>query len=233
MITPRGETLQRETAHTKVCQDDDCGLLTLGLMRAPNFVGASCDEVLKNIKDRPIVDVWGAKARVICNGYGAQAISAGHDGKIGTCDDLGVTIGVNAVKFIDPKLRKAASDAILQRQEGAATVEGCRRWFRGRTINSQGEPPLQRETAQTKVCTDNDCETRTFSLMSARYASGNSCDELRENLKEKPLLDIWGAQVRVICNGVGAQAVSAGRDGRIGTCDDVGLTFPVNAVTFQ
>jgi hypothetical protein len=49
------------------------------------------------MEERPIVDVWGAQARVICRTFQgrsskviseAEAISAGHDGKIGTCDDV-------------------------------------------------------------------------------------------------------------------------------------------------
>lgn len=99
MITPRGKRLQSETAQTKVCVDDDCRILTRGLLSARHFLGSTCDEVHENIKSKPLVDSWGARARVTCNGYAAQAISAGRDGKIGTCDDLGITIEVNAPTF--------------------------------------------------------------------------------------------------------------------------------------
>jgi hypothetical protein len=96
MITNPGEVIQRETRQTKVCVDDDCEIFTSGLLSARHFLGSTCAEVHENIKNKPLVDSWGAQARVTCNGYAAQAISAGRDGKIGTCDDLGITIQVNA-----------------------------------------------------------------------------------------------------------------------------------------
>lgn len=57
---------------------------------------------------------------------------------------------------------------------------------------------------------------RTHTL-GERHSSGDTCDEIQQNIKGMPILDAWGAQVRVICNGIGAQAISAGRDGEIGT----------------
>lgn len=126
----------------------------------------------------------------------------------------------------------ANTAASSQHQERVATVERCGHGFRGQMITPRGEI-LQRETGQTKVCTDDDCRRFTRGLLSTRHFFGNSCDEVRENIKDKPIVDSWGARARVTCNGYAAQAISAGRDGVIGTCDDLGITIPVNAVTFH
>ena len=68
-------------------------------------------------------------------------------------------------------------------------------------------------------------------MMFARHFAGTTCDEVRRNIAGKPIMDVWGAQVRVICNGHVAQAISGGRDGRIGTCDDIANLIPVNPET--
>jgi len=99
MITPGGDVLQRETAQTNVCTDNDCATRALNLMWARHASGKSCAEVRKSIESKPITDIWGAQVRVICNGRAAQAVSAGHDGKIGTCDDLAVKLALNAERF--------------------------------------------------------------------------------------------------------------------------------------
>jgi hypothetical protein len=125
----------------------------------------------------------------------------------------------------------ASTAASSQHLEGVATVERCGRGFRGQMITPQGEI-LQRETAQTKVCTDDDCSLLSRRLLSPRHFIGNTCDEVHVNIKDRPVVDIWGAQARVICNGEMAQAISAGHDGIIGTCDDFGMEIPVNARIF-
>lgn len=126
---------------------------------------------------------------------------------------------------------RAGALASSQAKEERATVERCGRGFRGQMIT--GGEILQHETAQTKLCTDGDCANQALRLMSARQSLGKTCAEVRESVKSKPVMDVWGAQVRVLCNGDMAQAVSAGHDRKIGTCDDIGVALPVNTVTFH
>jgi hypothetical protein len=219
MMKPQGETLQRETAQTKPCPGDECGMRTLHMLGDRYSSGDTCDEIRKNIKDAPVMDAWGAQVRVVCNGVGAQAISAGHDGKIGTCDDLSGRFSMGMVEF----------DRLQKSTAGEASEETCGPRFRGKMI----APPrqiVQRQTAQTKTCPGEDCVRLTFGFMAARYRSGDTCGEVRESMKTKPLRDAWGAKVRVICNGVNAQAISAGRDGKIGTCDDLATELSMGKV---
>ena len=58
-------------------------MISLIIYRAP-----TCAEVREKLRVKPLVDAWGAQARVTCNGQLVQALSAGRDGKLGTCDDL-------------------------------------------------------------------------------------------------------------------------------------------------
>jgi hypothetical protein len=217
MMVPQGEVLQRETAQTKACPGDECPAKAHGMITTNYHRGKTCAEVREKLLAKPIVDAWGAQARITCNGELVQSISAGRDGKIGTCDDLSEDRPMAGVTFSMPL------------QETAAREANCGPRFRGKMI-----PPLrqivQRETAQTKTCPGEDCERLTLGLMSARYRSGDSCDEVRENMTKKPLTDGWGAQVRVVCNGVNAQAISAGRDGKIGTCDDLATQLSMGDV---
>jgi hypothetical protein len=212
-----GELLQRETAQTQACPGDECPAKALGMITTNYHRGKTCAEVREKLLAKPIVDAWGAQARVTCNGEIVQSTSAGRDGKIGTCDDLSEALPISGIPFSLPR-------------ETVAREANCGPRFRGKMI-----PPLrqivQRETAQTKTCLGEDCERLTLGLMSARYRSGDSCDEVRENMTKKPLTDGWGAQVRVVCNGVNAQAISAGRDGKIGTCDDLAMQLSMGKAT--
>jgi len=53
-----------------------------------NVTGKTCAEVHEDLMAKPIVDVWGAQVRVMCSAHIVQALSAGRDSKLGTCDDL-------------------------------------------------------------------------------------------------------------------------------------------------
>jgi hypothetical protein len=53
-----------------------------------HVAGKTCAAVREDLQAKPIVDTWGAQVRVTCNDHIVQALSAGHDGKLGTCDDL-------------------------------------------------------------------------------------------------------------------------------------------------
>ena len=97
---PEGQVIQQETDQADECLDGDCPNRTYGMMRWRAFKVWSCDAVRDSIKDEPIVDAWGAQARVVCNAASAEAISAGNDGKIGTCDDIIGLIAVNPDRMI-------------------------------------------------------------------------------------------------------------------------------------
>lgn len=84
---PVGEVVQKETAQTTACPGDECPGRALGLMYL-NVAGKTCAEVHEDLMAKPIVDVWGAQVRVMCNAHIVQALSAGRDGKLGSCDDL-------------------------------------------------------------------------------------------------------------------------------------------------
>ena len=84
---PAGEVIQKETAQTKECPEDECPGKTLGMMYL-HVAGKTCAQVSEDLMTKPIVDAWGARVRVTCNAHIVQAVSAGRDGKLGTCDDL-------------------------------------------------------------------------------------------------------------------------------------------------
>lgn len=90
--SPPGEVIQEETAQTKACLGDECPGKTLGMISPPSFYGKkTCAEIVERLVNEPVVDAWGAQARVYCNDDIVQSISAGRDGKLGTCDDLAAT----------------------------------------------------------------------------------------------------------------------------------------------
>lgn len=93
-----GEVIQTETKQSAMCQGDSCANRTVEMMSRHSSLGKTCVDVRKSIQREPIVDAWGARAHVVCNAYRAQAISAGRDGRLGSCDDLSVTIAVNPVR---------------------------------------------------------------------------------------------------------------------------------------
>jgi|GEM_PF-5075527 len=213
-MLPRSEVLKRETAQAEECKHDKCYDRALGMMRGLRLRVFSCDNARRNIERRPILDAWGARDRVICNGASVQAISAGYDGKIGTCDDIAGTIAVNPGSLVHP-----------------ATRETCGGRFNGQTIS--GGEIVQHETAQTVACPGDECNG-----LVGRYMFGVTCDEVRASVDDRPILDAWGAQVRVVCragvdrlrqpiNEAEAEAISAGYDGKLGTCDDVATRIAI------
>jgi hypothetical protein len=127
---------------------------------------------------------------------------------------------------------RRSSGAPTPGQEETATVERCGPGFWGQMIDPPGQI-LQRETSQTKPCPGDQCAMETLHMLESRFSSGNTCDEIRKTVNGNPIVDAWGAQVRVICNGVGAQAISAGRDGKVGTCDDLGARLSMNVRIFH
>jgi len=128
----------------------------------------------------------------------------------------------------EQKSSKASSNVPSQQPESEATEERCSGRKRVRMITIQGEP-LQRETEQTRECLGDECASHTHVLLKPRHFLGDTCAKVRRSLEDKPLVDAWGAQARVLCDGEVAQAVSMGRDGKFGTCDDVEMMFEVNA----
>lgn len=215
-IAPQGKLLQRETAQTKACPRDECGQLTSALLSPRHFSGDTCDEVHQNIKDKPLLDAWGARARVTCNEEVAQAISPGRDGILGTCDDLSYVILVKAKRLQPPPLVPISSPVA-----DTKAVERCGADFQGHVISPPGEV-IQSETGQVRACPGEECPGKTLRMISipARFQE-KGCDEIRKNLAAAPISDAWGARVRVMCNGDIVQALSAGRDGEFGTCDDL------------
>jgi hypothetical protein len=107
---------------------------------------------------------------------------------------------------------RASGIASSKVEEEAATVDPCGRGFQGQVITPPGEV-LQRETVQATACADESCGRRTAAMMFVRHFAGTTCEEVRENIAGKPIMDAWGAQVRVICDGQVAHAISGGRDG--------------------
>lgn len=203
-----GRVIQHESVQTEECKDDKCSNRAIQMMHLWGLPlrAFSCDSVRDRVEKIPIRDAWGAQCRVICGGAGAQAISAGYDGKIGTCDDIARLIARNPGALVHP-----------------ATRETCGGSFHGQTI--VGGEILQRETPQTVACPGAECNG-----LIGRHMVGVSCGELRRLLAEKPIVDVWGAQTRVVCRTFQdqsletmseAEAISAGHDGKLGTCDDV------------
>lgn len=110
--------------------------------------------------------------------------------------------------------------ASSQSQEEVATAASCGPGFRAQMI--RGAEIVQQETAQTEVCSDDGCPERTGQMMRSLHLDPWSCDRVRDRIKDSPVVDAWGARARVLCNASVAQAISAGHDGKIGTCDDIG-----------
>lgn len=98
-VSPRGELLQKATAQTTTCDQDECGLKTLELLAPERLRGESCADLGRRIVEEPIVDAWGARARITCNGQVAQALSKGADGTLGTCDDLSRIISLQGPRY--------------------------------------------------------------------------------------------------------------------------------------
>lgn len=88
IIIPAADVLQRENEQTKACLGDECPGKALGMIWPGRFTGGTCADARESLAADPIVDAWGARARVVCDGDIIQAISAGRDGKVGSCDDL-------------------------------------------------------------------------------------------------------------------------------------------------
>ena len=100
------------------------------------------------------------------------------------------------------------------------TVEQCGPAFDGQISVPAGEI-IQEATAQTTDCPGDECGGRALGMISPRDHWAPTCAEVREKLQAKPLVDAWGAQAQVTCNGQLVQTLSAGRDGQLGTCDDL------------
>src|SRR5688572_1146813 len=112
--------------------------------------------------------------------------------------------------------------SVAEKAEAAlATVESCGPGFEGEMI--RGARVLQHETVQTEECKDDKCYGRAIEMMHlwGLPLKAFSCDGVRDRVERMPIQDAWGARCRVICGGAGAQAISAGYDGKIGTCDDI------------
>jgi hypothetical protein len=114
----------------------------------------------------------------------------------------------------------ASTVASSQNQGALATVERCGVDFLGQISVPAGEI-IQEATKQTKACPGDECLGKAMGMISPTFHRGPTCAEVRKKLNAKPIVDAWGAQARVTCNGYLVQALSAGRDGKIGTCDDL------------
>jgi len=115
---------------------------------------------------------------------------------------------------------RASPVASSEPQEDIATVERCGPGFQGRIIIPAGDV-LQRETAQTKACPGDECPGRALGMVWPGRFTGKTCAEARESLAAEPIVDAWGAQARVVCDREVIQAISPGRDGKLGSCDDL------------
>src|SRR5690606_18426804 len=105
--------------------------------------------------------------------------------------------------------------------EDAKAAERCGVGFQGHVISPPGEI-VQKETAQVEACTGEECPSKTLRMISIpSHFEEKDCNEIRKSLVVTPILDAWGARVRVMCNGDVIQALSAGRDGEFDTCDDL------------
>jgi hypothetical protein len=82
----------------------------------------SCDSVRDRLERIPIQDAWGGRCRVVCGGVGAQAISAGYDGKIATCDDIARMIARNPAALVHPATRETCGG----RFQGQTTSGGAK-----------------------------------------------------------------------------------------------------------
>src|SRR6187402_3219274 len=90
----------------------------------------------------------------------------------------------------------AGSVAPSQHAESIATVERCGPGFEGQMI--RGARILQEETDQTAECTDADCYDRALGMMRGLHLRIWSCDNVRYQIKVRPIMDAWGSQARVI-----------------------------------
>lgn len=54
---------------------------------------------LLRLERTPMIDAWGARARVVCVGRALRTISAGPDGILQTCDDVRSMIALDSSTF--------------------------------------------------------------------------------------------------------------------------------------
>src|SRR6187551_3987628 len=107
--------------------------------------------------------------------------------------------------------RQDTPDANAATQEGTL-VTRCAPGTGVRII--EGEV-IQTETKQVAMCQGDSCANRTVEMMSRHSSLGKTCVDVRKSIQREPIVDAWGARAHVVCNAYRAQAISAGRDGRL------------------